>query len=107
MSMPTLLRLQAGAASPFWLTAPGGERWAARLHAAMPGIPMNAHHCCYLAQFALPLGVHAPQALYRVQSEDDAWDLLLTPLRPLDDGTALLEAVFHYRIEAGAGQSSA
>ncbi|NKI96182.1 hypothetical protein [Rhizobacter sp. SG703] len=107
MSVPSLARLQAGAAEPFWLVGPSGERCPARLHAALPGVPVNTQHCCYAARFALPPGVRALQALYRVESHGDAWDLLLTPLAPLADGSGVLEAVFHYRIQADAGQSSA
>lgn len=107
-SVPSLERLRAALGQTFSLTAQTGERFAAELHAAIPGVPMNERHCCYSAQFALPPGLHLPQAVYSVQAHDDAWSLLLVPVRPADDGRALLEAIFHYPLpQASAGQSRA
>lgn len=108
MSVPSLERLRAALGQSFSLTAETGERFAAELLAAVSGVPMNERHCCYSAQFALPAGVQLAQAVYSVQLHDDAWSLLLVPVRPCVDGRAVLEAVFHYPLpQASVGQSRA
>jgi hypothetical protein len=107
VSVPAFERLRRDLGQRYWLIAASGERFPAELHAAVPGVPINARHSCYAARFALPPGVRLPQAIYTVQAGDDEWNLLLVPVGPCE-GRALLEAVLHCPIpQASAGQSHA
>ena len=104
LGVPSLERLRDGSAGAFWLADAHGSRWPAQLHRAQPGVAMNARYCCYSAQFAMPDGVRLPQDIYDLLAPDtgERWSLLLAPVGPrAEDGRALMEAVFHYRIDAG------
>lgn len=106
--MPGLERLRADLGASYRLTAPSGECVTAQLHTVEPGVPMSPKYCCYCACFALPHGVQWPQAVYTVQANTDAWDLLLAPVGRCGDGRVLLEAVFHHLLpQASAGQTLA
>lgn len=60
------------------------------------GTPMNDRYLCYSAIFKLPPEMTAFQGTYRLYySQDNYWDLFLTPIKPSDDGIGQLEAVFH------------
>lgn len=65
-------------------------------------IAMSNAHECFSLLFVLPSGIELPQALYtlRAAGNEDAWELLMTPVRLEADGRRCLEAVFHRRKDA-------
>ena len=65
-------------------------------------VAMSEAHECFSLLFVLPAGVELPQALYTLRPDDgaDAWELLMTPVRPEADGRRCLEAVFHRHKQA-------
>jgi hypothetical protein len=59
-------------------------------------VPMNARFECFSLLFLVPAGISLPQAVYRLTSpENEAFDLLLAPVRPDVDGRPCMEAVIH------------
>ncbi|MBW8830000.1 MAG: hypothetical protein JF606_11295 [Burkholderiales bacterium] len=99
MNLPSLERLSCDVGREHALLAGDREPVAVELRSATKGVPMNARHCCYAAEFALPAGVRFEQANYTLVAGDDTWpDLLMTPIGPDEDGRQLMQVVFHYPI---------
>ncbi len=104
-SMPSYARLQARMNTTFAVRNAEGFGVEVEMTDVYEGIAMNARYQCYSAQFALPLGLQLPQAVYAVHDGQDEWPLLLTPVMPGEDGRSRMEAVFHVRsqaVDAGA-----
>lgn len=103
--MPSFARLQTRLHTTFAVRNAEGFGAEVEMIDVYEGIAMNARYQCYSAQFALPLGLQLPQAVYAVHDGQDEWPLLLTPVMPGEDGRSRMEAVFHVRsktVDAGA-----
>lgn len=61
------------------------------------GLPMTPDYDCYSLLFALPVGVHLPQAVFNLfgPGRTQPWMLLMSPVKPEPDGRHVLEAVIH------------
>jgi hypothetical protein len=94
-ALPTLARLQAERGRTFHLTSPAGETFAAELRYVREAQAMSRRYQCYAGQFALSHPF--PQDVYTVRSGADEWALLLTPIGPDEDGSPLIEALFHIK----------
>lgn len=72
---------------------------------AYESVAMNMRYQCYSAIFAQSKGMQLPQYTYRLQSpEGCAWDVLLTPVGPDEEGDKqLLQAVFHIKRHQAVG----
>lgn len=97
--VPSLERLQRELGGTFHLAGPWQGELPAELMELHQGVPMDEHHQCYHAVFALPPGVQLPQLACTVRCGEDAWPwLLLTPARPAADGRQRMQTVFHCSI---------
>lgn len=99
MSIPSFERLQQDIGRTYLL---GTGQWTtpvpAELRAVQQGVAMNEHYLCYSALLALPREVDLPQVACNVDAGDASWPLLLlTPVRPGEDGRPLMQMVFHTR----------
>lgn len=75
---------------------PGVPGTEVELQEVEAGIPLSDHHECFTLLFLLPAGGIPPQALYQLTGPDgQAWQLLMTPVRPDASGRPCLEAVIH------------
>jgi hypothetical protein len=97
MSIPSFERLRSDVGSTYLL---GAGLWdtpvPAELKSVKQGVPMDERHCCYSALLALPAGVDLPQVSCPVSAGGTSWPLLLlTPMRPDEDGRHLMQMVFH------------
>lgn len=97
MSIPSFERLQQDIGRTYLL---GAGQWftpvPAELRSVNHGVAMNKHYQCYSALLALPREVDLPQVSCTVSAGDESWPmLLLTPVRPGEDGRPLMQMVFH------------
>lgn len=97
MTIPSFERLQRDIGRTYLL---GVGQWVtpvpAELRSVKPGLAMSERYRCYSALLALPPGVDLPQVSCAVSAGDESWPLLLlTPVRPGDDGRPLMQMVFH------------
>ena len=105
-TLPSLEYFAAATGSTFTLDLQAQPAAHAELKSVDMRMAMNGAHECFSLLFVLPSGVELPQALYTVRppGSADAWQLLMTPVRPEADGRRCLEAVFHRRKEAPDAQ---
>ena len=99
---PSLEYFARATGSTFTLELKARPAGQAELKSVDQRVPMSEAHECFSLLFVLPSGVELPQALYTLRPADsaDAWDLLMTPVRPEADGRRCLEAVFHRHKQA-------
>ena len=104
MSVPSFDWLRSQLNRPFTLTLPDGYM-VGELVSVELSTAMNARYQCYIVEFALPVGLNAPQATYEIRpytaaveptleaavgispnknavSNDLCWQVLLTPGAP-------------------------
>lgn len=94
-SLPSLAQLCAARGQTVWLLTPGGQRLAATLTDAVPGVAMNEHFRCYSAEFMLAPDTQLPQAVYHLLIGEADWPLLMTPVGLAAERRGRLQAVFH------------
>lgn len=89
---------RGAAAGGFTLQIGPDEHLPVELLDVRDGRAMNDSFDCYLATFALPLGISLPQAVFRMIGPDARhWLLMMAPVMPEPDGRNALELVIHTR----------
>ena len=100
-AIPSQEELQQGLGHLWRLSWEGHSGVEVELIEVSSGKAMNPRYQCYDAIFRQPPGIDLPQYSYTLQSPtQSSWWVMLTPIGPDDDGTRLLQAVFHVRTAA-------
>ncbi|WP_205300221.1 hypothetical protein [Pantoea sp. Tr-811] len=95
-TMPTYTELERVPADAFSLQVGPQQHIQVTRVALRTEVAMSADYECYAIVFALPEGVQLPQAMFRVSApEGQQWTLMMTPVKPEEDGCHALEAVIH------------
>lgn len=101
MNMPTRAYLQSQLHQRFVLRDAANRGVRVSLRRLTDGIAMNPRYESFSIEFTLPGGVRVPSGMYAVSREGESraeWPLLLTAVKPNEDGDQVLEAVFHMRL---------
>ncbi|GBL57288.1 hypothetical protein SAMN05216577_11590 [Pseudomonas citronellolis] len=94
--MPTREALQQATGKTFQLWIDAAQTIDVELLEVIDGIAMSPGYQCFSAHFALPSGLRAEQAVFRVSPPgDEGWLLLMSPSLPDEHGRQVLQAVFH------------
>ncbi|MFJ3073668.1 MULTISPECIES: DUF6916 family protein [Pseudomonas] len=99
--MPTFALLEQAPADAFTLQVSPQQQVQVTRTAIRTSAAMSDEYECYAVIFALPEGLHLPQAVFRLGGPGGQhWLLLMTPVMPEEDGRPALEAVIHRKREA-------
>ncbi|NIE74164.1 hypothetical protein F3J45_06890 [Pantoea sp. Ap-967] len=95
-TMPTYAELERVPADAFTVQVGPQQHLPITRVALRAGVAMSPDYECYAIVFALPEGVQLPQAVFRIGApEGQQWTLMMTPVKPEEDGRYALEAVIH------------